>query len=137
MSCPQAINLLNTILFMYITFRNKTYSLPMIAQYQSIPYEAGLCCSHCSNFVREYRDWMTEMKSDRVRGYCIDGEGAYQIVLECKYCHEKYRFHMAKYWYNENGKILFDLERWKQDVGLHLYLYSHDYLVIDQTDEII
>lgn len=115
---------------MEITFRDKKYRLPQIAQYQSIPYEAGLCCSHCSNFVREYKGWMEEMKSDRVIGYCVDGQGAYQIVLECKYCHEKYRFHMDKHWYQEDGKILFDVEHWKREVGLHLFMENHDYLEI-------
>lgn len=116
---------------MEITFGNKKYRLPLIAQYQSIPYEAGLCCSHCSNFEREYRSWMDEMESDRVIGYCVDGSGAYQIVLECKYCHEKYRFHMERHWYEKDGKILFDVEYWKQRVGLHLFNGNHDYLEIE------
>lgn len=115
---------------MEITICNKKYRLPQIAQYQSITYEADLCCSHCSNFNREYEGWMKEMMSDRVVGYCIDSSGAYQIVLECKYCHEKYRFHMDKVWYQEDGNILFDVEHWKREVGLHLFMGHHDYLEI-------
>lgn len=115
---------------MEITYHKTKFRLPQIAQYQSIPYEAGLCCSHCSNFVREFKNWREEMCSDRVIGYCIDIDGAYQIVLECKYCHEKYRFHMDKRWYRENGHILFDVEHWKHMVGLHLFVYNHDYLKI-------
>lgn len=113
---------------MVVENHNKKYRLQHIAQYQSIPYETGLCCSHCENFVREFRGWMEEMKSDMVVGYCVDGEGAYQIVKECKYCHGKYRFHMDKHWYEENGKIIFDVEHWKREIGLHLFMGHHGYL---------
>lgn len=115
---------------MEITFHDKTYRLPQIAQYQSIPYEPGLCCSHCSNYVRGYKGWMEEMETDRVVGYCVDSQGSYQIVKECKYCHENYRFHFDKHWYREGDKIIFDVEHWKHQVGLHLFLYKHDYLEI-------
>lgn len=116
---------------MIIEFNKQRYNLHQIAQYQSIPYEAGLCCSHCSNFVRGYKGWMQEMKSDEVVGYCIDSDGSYQIVLECKYCHEKYRFHMDKHWYREGDKIIFDVEHWKREIGLHLFMYHHYYLKIE------
>lgn len=115
---------------MFIEFHKTKYNLPQVAQYQSIPYESGMCCSHCYNFVRGFKSWMEEMDSDRVVGYCVVQDGSYQIVKECKYCHEKYRFHLDHRFVREGDKVVFDVEHWKHQVGLHLFMYHHDYLKV-------
>lgn len=114
---------------MIIEFKDNKYRLPQIAQYQAIPYGEGLCCSECQNTIAGYR-WSHEMHTDKVVGYCVETDGTYQIIKECKHCHEKYRFHLARRWYEENGKILFDVEDWKHNIGLHLFMYHQDHLKI-------
>lgn len=106
--------------------KGNKYRLPLIAQYDSIPYEPMLCCSHCYHFRSGYGNWMEEMSTDKVVGYVVNPEGEYEIVLECKYCGQKYRFHMFK----EYPGGIYDAEGWKDEIALHLLVRKHDYLKI-------
>lgn len=116
---------------MIIEIHGERYNLPQIAQYESITYQSGLCCSHCSNFNRSFGYWMDEMCTDKVVGFIVNQQGEYEIVKECKYCNEKYRFHLAKRWYRDGDKICYDIDYWKREVGIHLLVNNHDYLKID------
>lgn len=60
------------------------------------------------------------MDSDNVVGYIENARGELEIVKECKYCHRKYRFHMAKKF---KADFSFDVEDWKKHIGLHLFLH--------------
>lgn len=104
---------------MIIEFHNHRWNLPKIPQYEDIPYAPGLCCPDCSSNVLLYR-WSEEMESDEVVGYIENQHGELEIVKQCKHCHQKYRFHMAKRY---NSDFSFDVEYWKHHVGLHLFLY--------------
>lgn len=106
--------------------KGNKYNIPQIAQYDSIPYEPMLCCSHCYNFHKGYGNWMDEMHSDRVVGYVVNSLGEYEIVRECKYCGQKYRFHMYKYYIDGE----YDGELWKEYIAMHLLVNHHDYLRI-------
>lgn len=115
---------------MIIEFMGHKYNLPFIAQYDSIPYANELCCPNCSQHT--WYDWMNEMCTDRVEGYCVNPQGEHMIVKECKYCHEKYRFHLFKWYTTEDGKRKFDTERWEHEVWLHLSGHEHNYLRINE-----
>lgn len=117
---------------MIIEFNKKKYNLPQIAQYDSIPYSSGLCCPNCEG-KGGYR-WSQEMPKDRVVGYIINPQGEYEIVLECKHCFQKYRFHFAKKWKRVDDEIIFDVDSWKNEVGLHLLVYDHNYLLIENEN---
>lgn len=110
---------------MRIEFHKHTYELPKIAQYEDIEYAACLCCPDCSEGM--LYNWSEEMKTDKVLGFCENKFGEYEIVLECKHCHKKYRFHMAKRW---GEGFVYDAEYWKHQVGLFLFINNHEYLEV-------
>jgi len=69
--------------------------LPKIAQWQSIPYSAGLNC-RCGKCDLAYVAWDKDnryVKADIV-GWCETDYGL-MAVFECPVCHQKFRCHTS------------------------------------------
>ena len=101
---------------MIIEFHDMKWSLPMIAQYESYEYAAGLCCPNCGE---KYGNHWSDNNTEGIVGFCETEQGEYQICLECPECHTKYRYHYAKFW---NADATFNVEKWKKEIGLVLFL---------------
>lgn len=105
---------------MKLEFKGHTYELPKLPQYEDIEYASCLCCPDCQS--RNDYNWMDEMHTDRVVGFIENKLGEYEIVLECKFCHKKYRFHLYKRW-DENFE--YDREYWKAHISYFLFVHNH------------
>lgn len=79
---------------------NESYILkiiPKISQLESIPYSTDLCCQECDKF--DYRK-----DKPKVVGWCECDTG-YQLVFECPYCFNKFRYHPHDDKFNINDFI--------------------------------
>jgi len=94
---------------MIINFGNETFEINQFSQYEAIRYSKELRCEcGCSDF--EFRN------SYDIVGYCDTPQG-YMVVFECLKCFEKYRHHISS-----NNR--YNLDSFKDDLGLKLYLKS-------------
>lgn len=106
---------------MEINFHNKVkWNIPLISQYEAYGYSPMLCCPECSCKCSYH--WIEASKTDIV-GYC-EVNGELQVCCECHICGEKYRYHFSK---NYTDDYDFDVERWQDDLALHLYVNREAY----------
>lgn len=96
------------------------WNLPKVAQYEAYEYSPMLCCPECSD--KGWYLWVDENRYDII-GFC-EVNGELQVCCECHHCGTKYRYHLSKNWL-PNGD--FDVETWKRDVALRLYLNRETY----------
>lgn len=97
--------------------------LPQIAQYDDYKYSAECCCPECSRTYK-YGEWI-EHNTEGIVGYCVQQDGSYCICLECPKCFTKYRYHLSHDYIKTNeNKIVFDIEKWKHDVALAMFLQN-------------
>lgn len=78
------------------TIENMLNELQEFPQYESIPYVADFKCANCGKSGRGYHhvpgDGYVELPEGKLVGWCEDTYG-YQMVFECPFCFEKYRYH--------------------------------------------
>ena len=93
---------------MKIAFCGMEFEVDNFPQYQDIRHAKELSCE--CNYSSVLRDTF------EIIGYC-DTQHGYMAVFECSKCFEKYRYHI-----NTTGR--YNIEEFKKDLGLMLYLQN-------------
>ena len=92
---------------MIINFNGVDFDISKFSNFETIRHSKQLTCE-CGHATYEFRNTYD------IIGYADTLQG-YMVVFECPVCFEKYRHHIS-------ATTRFDLERFKADLGLKLYL---------------
>lgn len=98
---------------MILTFKDKTWDLPEIVDYEEYSYNKSCRCDNCDF-------WKCDPSSKKgIVGYSSTANGNF-LCFVCPQCGAKYRYH-----YTRDGEKFGDFEQWKKDVALALYLQDY------------